>query len=58
MGIFCELCRMILCQSPNSCPPERVFSVLANTFDDDQRSARADYMELSLMAQFNARARK
>ena len=41
--------------SPNSCPPERVFSILEDTFDNDQRRARADYMELSLMMQFNAK---
>ena len=55
--VFCEFTRMMLCNSPNSCPPEHVFSILEDTFDNDQRSARADYMELSLMMQFNARAR-
>ena len=37
--------------------PERVFSILNNTFDDDQRRAHADYIELSLQLQFNARSR-
>ena len=46
-----------IANSPNSIPPERVFSVLNNTFDDDQESALADYMELSLQKQFNARSR-
>ena len=41
----------------NSIPPERVFSILNNTFDDDQDSARADYIELSLQLQFNERSR-
>ena len=35
-----------------------VFSILEDTFDNDQRSARADYMELSLQLQFNDRSRK
>ena len=38
-------------------PPERVFSILNDTFDDDQESAKADYMEYSLMRQFNQRGR-
>ena len=46
-----------LTYSPNSCPPERVFSILNDTFDDDQESAKADYMEYSLMRQFNQRGR-
>ena len=48
---------MVLTHSCNSCPPDRVFSILKNTFDADMRSSRADYMQLSLMMQFNARAR-
>ena len=40
--------RAVLANSPNSIPPERVFSILNNTFDDDQHRAFADYMELSL----------
>ena len=47
----------MLCQTPNSCAPERVFSVLEDTFDSDQRRAFADYMQLSLMLQFNERGR-
>jgi hypothetical protein len=41
----------------NSIPPERVFSILNNTFDDDQDRSFADYIELSLQLQFNARSR-
>ena len=47
----------VLANSPNSCPPERVFSILEDTFDDDQRRAYADYLELSLMIQYNNRGR-
>ena len=42
---------------PNSAPPERVFSILNDCFDDDQLSALDDYVQLSLMLQYNARGR-
>ena len=41
----------------NSIPPERVFSVLNNSFYDDQDRALADYIELALQLQFNERSR-
>ena len=44
--VFCKFVRKMLCNSPNSCAPERVFSILDGTFGDDQRRAFADYMEL------------
>ena len=47
----------MLANSPNSIPPERVFSVLNDTFDDDMASSLADYIELSLQLQFNSRSR-
>ena len=47
--------RAVLTHSPNSCLPERVFSILNGSFDDDQERALADYMELSLMVQYNER---
>jgi hypothetical protein len=52
-----QFLRAVLCYSPNSCPPERVFSILNNSFDSDQKSAKADYMEYSLMLQYNSRGR-
>ena len=52
----CEL-RAILANAPNSIPPERVFSILNNTFGDDQDNALADYIELALQLQFNERSR-
>ena len=42
-----QLCKLV---APNSIPPERVFSILNYTFDDDQDRALADYIELSLHA--------
>ena len=50
--------RAVLANSPNSISPERVFSILNDTFDEDQKSALADYKELSLQLQFNERGRK
>ena len=47
--------RAVLTNAPNSCPPERVFSILNNSFDSDQKNARADYMQYSLMSQYNNR---
>ena len=47
-----------LANSPNSVPPERVFSVLNDTFDDDMDRSHADYIELSLQLQFNNRSRE
>ena len=41
----------------NSIPPERVFSILNDTFDDDQESSLADYIEFSLQRQYNMRGR-
>ena len=49
--------RAILANAPNSIPPERVFSILNNTFGDDQDNALADYIELALQLQFNERSR-
>ena len=58
MPAFAYVLRAILANAPNSIPPERVFSILNDTFDDDQDRALADYIELSLQLQFNARSRK
>jgi hypothetical protein len=40
---------------PSSCAVERVFSVLRDTFDKQQKSAKEDYLETSIMLQFNSR---
>ena len=55
---FSYVLSAILANAPmNSIPPERVFSILNNTFGDDQDSALADYIELALQLQFNERSR-
>ena len=53
---FAYVLRAVLANSPNSVPPERVFSVLNDTFEDDMQSSHADYIELSFQLQFNARS--
>ena len=55
---FSYVLRAVLANAPNSIPPERVFSILNDSFDDDQDSSLADYIELSLQLQFNEHSRK
>jgi len=40
---------------PSSCAVERVFSAMRDTFDKQQRTAREDYLETSIMLQYNRR---
>ena len=47
--------RAVLTNSPNSCPPERLFSTFNSTFDDDQTSPYSDYIQSSIRSQFNKR---
>lgn len=54
---FAFVLRAVLANSPNSIPPERVFSILNDTFEDDMDNSFADYIELSLQLQFNDRTR-
>ena len=58
MPAFSYVFRAVLTNAPNSIPPERVFSILNDSFDDDQERSLADYIELSLQLQFNERSRK
>ena len=57
INAFAFVLRAVLANSPNSIPPERVFSILNDTFDDDQDNSYADYIELALQLQFNERSR-
>ena len=52
---FAYVLRAVLTNSPNSCPPERLFSIFNSTYDDDQKKSHADYIELSMQSQFNKR---
>jgi hypothetical protein len=53
---FTYVLRTVLTNSPNSCPPERLFSIFNATYNDDQKSSYTDYIELSMQSQFNKRA--
>ena len=54
---FFSVLRAVLTHAPNSCPPERVFSILNDSFEDDQLRAYKDYIEASLRLQYNNRTR-
>ena len=54
---FSFVLRAVLTNSPNSVPPERVFSILNDSFGDLQDNSLADYIELSLQLQFNTLGR-
>jgi hypothetical protein len=47
--------RALLTNAPNSCPPERLFSMFNATFGEDQRRAFGDYLELAMQSQYNKR---
>jgi hypothetical protein len=53
---FVYVLRAVLTNSPNSCPPECLFSIFNMTYNDDQRKSHTDYIELSIQSQFNKRA--
>ena len=48
----------VLTHAPNSAPPERVFSIMKRSFDDEQTRSLNDYVELSLLTQYNKRGRR
>ena len=52
---FAYVLRAVLTNSPNLCPPERLFSLFNTTYNDDQKKSHADYIELSMKSQFNKR---
>ena len=45
--------RKTLLLQPSSAAAERVFSLLKNTFGDQQQTSLSDYIEASLMVQYN-----
>ncbi len=52
---FSFVLRALLTNAPNSCPPERLFSMFNATFGEDQRRAFGDYLELAMQSQYNRR---
>ena len=55
---FFQVLRAVLTHAPNSAAAERLFSILNNSFGSKQTQARADYIEFSLMKQFNEKTRE
>ena len=53
---FAYVLRVVLNNSQNSCPPEHLFSIFNTTYNDDQKSSHAEYIQSSMQAQFNKRA--
>ena len=47
--------KKVLVVQPSSAASERAFSLLASTFHDQQSQSLVDYIELSMMLQFNGR---
>ena len=45
---------MVLLFQPSSAAAERVFSLLQNSFQEQQFSALEDYIETSIMLQYNS----
>ena len=43
---WCHALRGVFAHTPSAVPTERAFSILNNSFGDDQARALADYMEL------------
>ena len=46
-------CKSVLLLQPSSGATERVFSLLTNTFQEQQTKSLEDYIEASLMMQYN-----
>ena len=48
-------CKKVLLVQPSSAAAERVFSILSNCFTDRQEHSLKDYIETSVMLQYNSR---
>ena len=52
---WAKACQMVLLVQPSSAAAERVFSILTNSFSAQQYSSLEDYIQLSVMLQYNYR---
>ena len=52
---ICAARRSVLTNAPNSCPPERLFSMFNASFGEDQQRSFGDYLELAMQSQYNKR---
>ena len=48
-----EACKLVLLLQPSSAAAERVFSILSSTFSSSQESSLEDYVQVSVMLQYN-----
>ena len=55
---FVRALRGVCVHLPTSAVIERVFSLMSNTFDEGNRRALRDYIETSLMLQFNRKRKR
>ena len=55
LPLWSSSCKSVLLIQPSSAAAERIFSLLANSFNERQTSALEDYIQTSLMLQYNYR---
>ena len=55
LSLLCDSARKVLVVQPSSAAAERVFSILSNSFTDQQEQSLEDYVEASVMLQYNHR---
>ena len=51
---WAKACRLIFLVQPSSAASERVISILTNTFSSQQESSLEDYIQLSVILQYNS----
>ena len=52
-----EVMRAVILSTPTSASAERVFSIMTNTFDDNQKRTLDDSLAYSLQRQYNVKKR-
>jgi hypothetical protein len=55
LPMWSKACKTVLLVQPSSAAAERVFSLLSNSFSETQTSSMEDYIESSIMLQYNGR---
>ena len=56
LALCCQ--KKVLLVQPSSAASERVFSILSASFNEQQERAQSDYLQASLMLQYNKRLSK
>ena len=56
LPIWSKAFRLVVLVQPSSAASERVFSILSNSFSTRQESSLEDYIQLSVMLQYNNRS--